>query len=406
MSEKNFSKFGKSRIFGEKNPFMSQKSRVLDFSGLSKTESQPLVKDSTLIPMQKFKLKEKKPVGLKKLYSSVFEIYGIGINYNTNNGYGLPIGSGFMITDHLIITTHRVIPTSEHALISIIKFPNSPNSTFRLDPNGFFYTDSAKNITISGILIPLISFPINFLETRYKFKLYKGEVVRVLENLSVPLIVTNIASNSFSFKYSESLLPGAPIFSYNYKLQGIYSSSQNSISIKDAIRIDIIMNSLSRIKNLLLHPELENLLSEYVKSYNIPVFIGNRLGECRDLYCLENNTFNVFHYQYTSRVWEKLQILNISHFKSSQNTVFYDNCRLAYCHDGSFLVTGGFDKQNRRVLRDVIQVYPSSGVMSKKSSMQEGRFGHCLVYRIGFIYAIGGIPRLNTCERYNLHEDK
>jgi N-acetylneuraminic acid mutarotase len=38
--------------------------------------------------------------------------------------------------------------------------------------------------------------------------------------------------------------------------------------------------------------------------------------------------------------------------------------------------------------------------------MQDSRSGLCLVYRAGYIYAIGGAPRMNTCERYNINDDK
>ena len=222
-------------------------------------------------------------ISVKLLQFSIFELYGIGLNYSLNTGYGLPYGVGIMLTESLILTTNRNLPTAEHALISIIKFISCPEITFRLNPNVFFYTNYSKNLTIAAITIHTQRSSIKILETRHKFKLFKGETIKIL-NTTFPCIINNISSNNFIFQCPENLLPGTPIFSNTYKLQGIYTLTTTSLSIKEASRVDKLLDSLLHIKNILLHPELELFLTEYTKIFNIPILQSGRLGDCKDLY--------------------------------------------------------------------------------------------------------------------------
>lgn len=74
-------------------------------------------------------------------------------------------------------------------------------------------------------------------------------------------------------------------------------------------------------------------------------------------------------------------------------------------HDGSIMITGGKDPTNARARRDAFQVFPNSGVILRKGSMLEGRVSHCLVYRFGCVYALGGLPSLNSCERFALDKN-
>ena len=367
------------------------------------------LKNPIPIPTPLYPLQSSKPpppsLSSTSLSSGIFELYGVGVNYSSKLGYGLPYGAGFLLTPCLILTTNRNIPTAEHAQVSLLKFLPRPGTRYRLNPNEFFYTDYSLNITITALASEPLH-PVSVLSSLNKFKLYKGDTVKILCSSSAPCLVTNITSNSFSFRSAEALLPGFPILSLKSKLQGLYTSSVSSLSVKEALRIDSIMSNLISIKNTIMHPQLEEILTQYSKAFNLPVLQSGRLGDCQDLYWIESRSTNIYQYQHITRTWHSLQIVNLSSFKSGQQWSFPKNSRLVYINDGSFLVAGGVEANSGRPVREVLQVYPSSGVLMRKHSMQEARTGLCLLHRLGFVYALGGAPCMDTCERYSLQADK
>lgn len=341
----------------------------------------------------------------KTIVGGIFEIFPIGVNYIAQTAFGMPFAVGFMITEHLMITTHKNIPTSEHALVSLIKFIDRPMPTFRLDPSIFFYTDYSKNFSISAFSF---EFPITLhksIRSKSKFKLFRGEYIKLLIPDLVRCRVLNIKNDSFTFHYIGRLLPGTPVFSDNLKLQGIYTSCSNTDHTHIATRIDIILSSLILTKNLTFHPELQELLSNYCKLYNIPTLQTGRLGDSKDLFYIHKRTCHIFQYSQSSRAWDNFQIVNISQFKQDPTWNFKDHCRLVYANDGSFIITGGNDHRGKPS-KETLQVYPSSGVMQKKNSMQEERSAHCSIYRLGYVYVMGGMPTGTSCERLNMHDNK
>ncbi|CAG9321728.1 unnamed protein product [Blepharisma stoltei] len=347
-------------------------------------------------------------VGKNELMTGIFEIHGIGINYSSSNGYGAPRGIGFLITKNLILTTHSVIPTEESALMSQIKFMGIYNEIHRLDPNQFFYTDGARDITITSLVLQegdeRIRYP---LEARHRFKLLPGETLNILNGRLVPSLVSEITDHSFTFKSKELILPGTPLFSKKWKLQGIFVSGSNSYNSKQARRLDSILTSLLMLKNTILAQELENFLLEYAKFYQLPTNLGNRLADSNTLFWVQWNSPNVYQFDEIVKDWKIVTLNNINEFKGyeRQHWGFPTNSRLVNLQDGSIMIVGGKDPNNGKSRRDTFQVFPNSGVILRKGSMLEGRAAHCLIYRYGYVYAMGGIPSGNTCERYSIQQD-
>lgn len=308
---------------------------------------EPRVSNSSRLSIAKLSPRPGIGDGIKKKYINssidlslgIFEIYGIGINYTTRSGYGVPYGSGIIITKSLILTTHSNLPTSEHALISIIKFPSRPDLSFRLNPSVFFYTDSSKNITITSISIPA-NYKYQIIPLLTKFKLYKGALIKIV-NTTIPCPVTNISTNGFAFRNIDSILPGTPVFTLKYKVQGIFTHTSSLISCKEAIRIDSVLSTLMTVKNIILHPELSNLIQNHDNINTLPQ--SGRLGDNQDIYWVQWRSMNIYEYQHISKSWHGLQIVNISQYKLSQKQEFSKSSRLIYINDTSFFVIGGID---------------------------------------------------------------
>lgn len=255
-------------------------------------------------------------MGRNELVSGIFEIYGVGINYNSNNGFGVARGVGFLITKNLMITTHSTISSEERALMSQLRFIGIPNEIHRIDPNVFFYTDASRDITITAVSIQedvkRVRFP---LEARHRFKLIPGETVNMLNSRLVPSLVSEVNDHGFIFKSKENILNGTPLFSKAWKLQGIYCTSNVSYNSKQARRIDIILTSLLTLKNRVLHPELEDFLLEYAKFYQLNTNLGNRLVDSNTLFWVQFNSPNVFQFDEISKDWKIINLHNINEFK-------------------------------------------------------------------------------------------
>lgn len=350
-------------------------------------------------PKLKFNINPLRPYQL-----GILEIFGVGLNYNPYSGIGLPFGSGFLISPSLILTTNKNIPTSEHAQVAIIKFPVfSQNMTFRLSPNSFFFTSISKNFTIVALgnnSKPSIDTK---LSPRSKFKLFKSANLRIMSPSLISGKVTSISHSTFYFTCSGNLIPGHPILNEDWKLQGMYLGSDNNIRI--GLRIDSILDVILQSNLNNLHMDLEDIIGKHSSLPSLPI-LKTRLGDTKDLYWVQAGHWSVYHFDLDIKIWSLLHIGNTPTFNRVSNWKFKLNSRLIYLPDNSFLVIGGNDPDSGQPVTENLQVFPSLRTIQKRNSMQEARASCCLIYRLGYVYAIGGSSREFTCERYSIVNDR
>jgi len=350
----------------------------------------------------KLKFTENNP--LKSIQIAVFDLYGVGLNYSPSSGYGLPYGSGFLITTSLILTTNKNIPTPEHAQIAILKFSILSQSTvYRLSPNSFFFTSISKNFTIVALAAsPKLSLVPKF-SPKSKFKVFKSANLKILTPSLLSGLVTSVSQAEFTFVSSGLLLPGVPILNENWKLQGMYLRTDNRGKL--ALRVDSVLQILLQSNPPNLHKELEELIGKYSSLPSLPI-LKTRLGDTKDLFWVKSGHWSIYHFDFASKIWNMLQIMNISSLRTTPAFKFKANSRIINLPDNSFLIIGGNDPESNQPIGEIFQVFPSSGVIQKRMSMQEGRASFSLVYRLGHIYAIGGSLREITCERYSVQSDR
>lgn len=352
--------------------------------------------------LSKLKFTENNP--LKSIQIGIFDLYGVGLNYSPSSGYGLPYGSGFLITPSLILTTNKNIPTAEHAQIALLKFSILSQSTvYRLSPNTFFFTSISKNFTIVALApTPKLSIVPKF-GPKSKFKLFKSANLKILTPSLLSGLVTSVSQTEFAFLSPGPLLSGVPILNENWKLQGMYLRADNRVKL--ALKVDSILQILLQANPPYLHKELEELIGKCSSLPSLPI-LKTRLGDTKDLFWVKSGHWSIYHFDFSSKVWNLLQILNISSLRTTPAFKFKPNSRIINLPDNSFLLIGGNDPESSQPSGENFQVFPSSGLIQKRKSMQEGRASFSLVYRLGHVYAIGGSLREFTCERYSVQSDR
>ena len=338
-----------------------------------------------------------------RLNSAIFEIHGVGVNYNPYVGYGLPYSAGFLISRRLVMTSNAAVPTHEHAHVAIIRLPGFSGLSFRLSPNLFFFTSASKNFTICALTPNEKLESLNSVPVKGKFRLFQTATVKVFAPNVMKGTVKSINQDFFTFTCPGNLLPGIPIFNEKFKLQGLLILSDSLNREKKAVRIDSILQVLLDCRSLTLHPDLEEIIGKTSNMPSLPI-LKLRLGDTRDFYWPRPKSTNLYHYPQATSAWSPLQLKNISSLPG--NFRFKANSRTVSLADSSFMIIGGTDPSSSQAVSEVLQVFPSSGFIHKRLSMQEPRASCSAVYRQGCVYVIGGSARQVTCERYSILADR
>lgn len=349
--------------------------------------------------------KRKEPLGNwenLRINSAIFEIYGVGVNYNPYVGYGLPFSAGFLISRRLVMTTNAAIPTHEHAHVAIIRLPGFSKFSFRLSPNLFFFTSASKNFTICALTPNEKLDSLNSIQVKGKFRLFQTATTKVLSPNIVKGTVKHVNQDFFTFTCPGSLLPGSPVFNEKFKLQGLLILCDSLNREKRALRIDSILQALLDCRSLTMHPDLEEIIGKTSNLPNLPI-LKLRLGDTRDFYWPRAKSTSIFQYPQATSAWSPLQ-LKLSSLPA--NFYFKENCRTVSLADSSFMIIGGTDASSSLPVSEVLQVFPSSGFIHKRLSMLEPRASCSVLYRQGCVYVIGGSARQVTCERYSILADR
>lgn len=343
------------------------------------------------------------------LNESIFEIYGIGYSYQ-DKIFGRPNGVGFMITESIAMTTNSIINDEEVASSSFAVFPSGQR--IRFDPSQFFYTNRGLNFTVLTLKVEVQGF----VDIRQKFKLRNSSKIFYFGAGIVKCEIIGIDSEIFSYTTSTSILPGSPIFRYKSKtrelvLQGIHHSIASAYSYSQGTRIDSIIQILCSV--VLIPSEssdspqnsLSRILQDYALQHKFELKkTDENFGEGRYLYWIEWLSKNFYKYDVSSEKWIKVKLANLTQFLTQETSKWKFNwgCRLIYLPDRSFLIVGGIGYDSGGSRADVYQFIPDREELYRKKSMLDRRDGPALIYRQGFVYAVGGRFTYTTCEKYNI----
>ncbi|CAG9335674.1 unnamed protein product [Blepharisma stoltei] len=339
---------------------------------------------------------------------SVFEIYPVGNSYKM--AYGNPIGMGFLITKHLIMTSNLVFPDDEVASRCFARFTDNLFETHHFDPKAYFYTNRESNFTICGFMLNPESLkqrlPIDIVQP---FILSEGDGIAYLNSGSDIRTVIGVDSNNFTYSAGINILPGMPIFTIDWKLQGIHHTQTHFYRFCQASRIDSTLKTLSSIKYATSHPELMTVMSEYsekIAGLHKNTYGSYEIGKC--LYWIDWYKTNIYRYDIALNKWSYIKIHNLNDFFTVETPSWTFNwgSRIAYTPDGCFYIIGGVGKELSDTKADLYHFNTDTREITRKSSMLEKREGPAAVYRQEFIYVMGGKFSYNTCEKYSISENR
>jgi hypothetical protein len=245
------------------------------------------------------------------------------------------------------------------------------------------------------------------IEIREPFTLKEGEGIAFLNAGVVWKEVCGVERDIFSYTAGTFIPAGMPIFSSDWRLQGIHHTCTAAYRFNQGTRLDSILKSLSAVRSVTSHPELDLLLNEYSSSKASKFDSSARLAEQRYLYWFEAMGRGIHRYDAVLDRWSRMRIHNAEEFLLGETSkwAFNSNTRIAHLPDSSVLVVGGVTTELSATQADVYQYYPESGTLYRRMNMQEQRESPALVYRDGWVYALGGKYSYNTCEKYCIQTD-
>lgn len=360
--------------------------------------------DNSKSPKSK-QLEQALSIKTNHLAYSIFEIYGAGYSYTNKTGYGSPLGMGFLITKSLAITANSVISEEDMATRCFARFTDNAYETHNFDPNIFFYTNRDLNFTIIGFVInPESKRPKVPLEFREEFILKQGDYISYLNSGQSGRNVTVVEAVMFNYTAGTFILPGMPIFTNDWHLQGLHHTCTASYHFNQATRIDAILHVILTVRSIATHPELDLLLTDYVANYARD---DPKIDEGRYLYWVEWYNQNIYRYDIALDRWNKLKMTNLTEFIRNEHIDWSFNwgCRIVYL-PGRIFIIGGVGRELSSTKSDVYEFRTDNKEIYRKKDMQERREGPAIVYKQNTIYVMGGKYSYNTCEKYTVGEDK
>ena len=195
------------------------------------------------------------------------------------------VGTGFMVSPHLLLTVHHILPGPDNAAKATIDFDYEHNSagelrqrrTFTLRPDRFFLTDSKLDFTlvcvadVSNDFVPLSDFGFNRLNGE-PGKILFGESVTLIHHpfggpKSLQLRSGSVLQYSGDFlRYEGEGSSGAPIFNDQWEVVGLHRAATfvQLKPISEAIRISSILRACREAS--LPNTEMQELLDQVFNS--------------------------------------------------------------------------------------------------------------------------------------------
>ena len=124
------------------------------------------------------------------------------------------------------------------------------------------------NFTVIGFAVnPDSQKPRIPLEFREEFVLKDGDTIAYLNSGSNGRNVTGVDEELFTYTAGTYIIPGMPIFTYDWHLQGLHHTCTASYRFNQATRIDAVIKSILKVRSIATHPELDLLLTDYTSNY-------------------------------------------------------------------------------------------------------------------------------------------
>lgn len=337
------------------------------------------------------------------LIDSIFEIHGTGYAYTSKLGYGSCLGMGFLITKSLAITANSVMPDIDIASRCFARFTDNAYESHSFDSNLFFYTNKDLNFTVIGFSPnpdgKKSKVPLEFKE---EFVLKTGDIIAYFNCGGIGRNVTGVDIQMFYYTAGSYISPGTPLFTSDWRLQGLHHTCTASYRFNQATRIDVIINCIKSVKAISTNPELDLLLT----GYNNTKIEENTFDGNGYLYWIEWYNRNIYRYDISSQRWNKVQINNLSQFIITEKSDWSFNwgSRIVYVNKKIFII-GGVGHELSNTKSDVYEFIPDTKELFRKKEMQERREGPATIVRCNYIYVMGGKYSYNTCEKYSIDEN-
>jgi hypothetical protein len=132
-----------------------------------------------------------------------------------------------------------------------------------------------------------------------------------------------------------------------------------------------------------------------------------RLTDDRFLYWFEAMGREIHRYDAVLDRWNRMRVNNSADFLlgESSDWTFNSDIRVVHLPDSSLLIVGGVIPDVTEAQSDVYQYHPDTEMLHRRMNMKEQREAPALVYRLGWVYTLGGKSSHNTCEKYCLQTD-
>ena len=245
---------------------ISQSPQLFDTPRLRHSETKSeIIEKSALKHIQREKNPSYPPGELKY---SVFAIYENGNSYDVRKrSYGMPKGMGILINEHLCITAGSVFPDESSAINSFIQLKDG--SSFRFDPYRAFVTIQEQfSIIAFRMAEAKVLQKFKPLDLKYPFELMENDPVFYFPldtNHDKNVLIISQEYFTISSGKPEFILPGNPIFTVDWKLQGIFVSSDKHVN--KVLKIYPILEYLEGSIPLLHNPILEKFLNQDKPGY-------------------------------------------------------------------------------------------------------------------------------------------
>lgn len=312
------------------------------------------------------------------------------------------IGKGFLVTQTLAMTSHLVFPSESIAQKSFAIFPDMPSVVHRFDPRKFFYTNRDLKFTLVGIeRVPGEDHRLPLPVHKF-FKLEAGQSVVFQWNKLECKNVLMVEEDMFTYTAGTELPPGIPIFDYNWELQGLHHTSTLSYKLNQATRIDVIYQQLLAMRHLMPHPELDMMME--ADAYEVKqLHIEPSHSEAVYHYWFEWFTTNVYRFDTSLQVWNRLEPSNRAQLADQGNWYFCWNSRIAYTKTGNAIIVGGLIDNKGTISNDCWLYRPNDNTLHKLPGMIETREAPAIVAYENLVYVLGGRYPMNSVEMFSLN---
>lgn len=361
-----------------------------------KKASKSFVSDPSALQYLKREITAKYPPADYKY--SVFAIYDNGNSYdNRKRSYGMPRGIGILLNEHMCLTASSVLPDESTAISSFMQFKEG--STFRFDPYRAFVT-VYENFALCAFKVEESSVLEKFkpMDIKRQFELSENDPVFYFPfdtTRSKTVLVISDEYFTFTTGLKEFIIPGNPIFTVDWVLQGIYVSSDGHIN--KAIKLNQVFDYLENSIPLMHNPIIEKFLNQDKEDY-VEKFHD------RHLFYFEWGSCNIWRYDLDQKTWSTVKIHNISEFSEDHPLwSIPENSRLVYLPSSSIVCIGGTSKSTSIESRDVFEFAPQEyHTLKKLPDLIVPRSGAVCLHIDNYIYALGGSPHAKTCEKYSV----